>query len=1004
MSLAARLGLSQAPVYLMDGTAFLFRSFYAGGNMQNSDGIPTGAVYILTRLLLKILKSEEPAYFAFIMDGKGPHFRHELFPAYKAQRSATPEDLISQIEPARELVMALGLRLIVSENCEADDCIASLAGRFQDERPVVIVGADKDLKQCLTPNVLLWDPAARDEKITTLEDFERETGLTPAQWPDFQAVIGDSSDNIPGVPGVGPKTAAKIFADMPDLESIEAGLDSLPPKLQEKFRNSMQQVFIYRQLTRLSTNCCPELSLTDLTPARPDLNHLAELFEKFELFSLMGPARQLAARFAAAPAAKARTGKGPARQSGSAAPAAPTDAANNAVPPNALKHTAETGTAPETVTPASLNPDDFDIGPRSPENPGSNEQPLTPGTSASAASVPPAASATPNPASVPGHSAASGVRPPQTEQMSLFGANDASDDPFAGLDAPAPLPLQPDALPDLSGAEVAVVYEQGKWQIAFEGNSYALSRPTGAPAPAASTGEPIAPGSDNDFPPKPPQALLTALERADCVIAPDVKALLLSDDAWQRVERWFDLGLAAYLLNPEERDYAWPHLAGRFAHNVGISPRSPALLALGMKKLLAPRLEQAGLRPLLQKLEQPLIPVLAAMQKRGIRLDLDAFAAFLQEVQAELEQLTAKIYTQAGESFNIRSSQQLQHLLFDKLGLPKAGKTKSGALSTSQEALEKLAGKHEIIDTILEFRKLEKMRSTYLEPLPQLVDRNGRVHTSFNQLATATGRLSSSNPNLQNIPIRGELGSRMRSCFVASPGNVLISADYSQIELRVLAHLSQDPALLLAFRNGEDIHSSTAALLFEKPREDISPDERRNAKTINFGIIYGMGAQKLARELKISMKEAKDFITRYYEKLSTLKTYYDQIIQRATTDGFVTTMAGRRRFIPDISSANAQALSQAKRQAVNTVIQGSAADIIKIAMLTVNNDSILHSLGARLILQVHDELVVETPEAAAREAGARLARIMSEVSVNGVTLSVPLLVEWGMAANWDAAH
>ncbi|MBQ4132778.1 MAG: DNA polymerase I, partial [Desulfovibrionaceae bacterium] len=914
---------------------FLFRSFYAGGNMQSSDGRPSGAVYLLGRLLIKILKSEQPAHFAFIMDGKGPHFRHQLFPEYKAQRSATPEDLVSQIEPVQSLVRGLGLRLIVSENCEADDCIASLAARLQYERPVVIIGADKDLKQCLSPSVLLWDPASKDEKITTLADFEQETGLKPEQWPDFQAVIGDSSDNIPGIPGVGPKTAAKIFADFPTLEKIKEGIANLPQKLQEKFKNNLSLLFTYRELTRLSVDCCPDIGLSELARHEPDLNALAELFEQFELFSLMPPAKQLVRQFAA--------GKMP-------------EAAAHQLPPS-----------PAADDSTQKNPEAAEEAP----------------------------SATPK---------AQGISPARqtaTRQISLF-AEGAAEDSFAELPAPSPVILNeadlPGALPALNGKVAAILFKPGEWRIAVDDREYAIPV-TGGPEPASAAG-----ATGSHLIPVPPPGLTETLKQAALLITPDLKNLLLSCPDWRKIERWFDLGLAAYLLNPEERDYSWEYLAARFAHNVKISPDAPALLALGVHRLLSPRLEKNGLAPLLHELELPLIPVLARMQSRGIRLDLEAFADFLGEVQAELEQLTQKIYEQAGEQFNIRSSQQLQHILFERLALPKAGKTRGGALSTSQEALEKLEGRHPIIETILEFRKLEKMRSTYLEPFPQLVDTGERIHSSFNQLATATGRLSSSNPNLQNIPIRGKLGGRMRSCFVADPGKLLISADYSQIELRVLAHISQDPALLEAFRNGEDIHRSTAALLYEKAAEEISPDERRNAKTINFGIIYGMGAQKLARELKIPMHEAKDFITRYYAKLSTLKNCYDQIIRQAEKDGFVTTMAGRRRFIADINSANAQAISQARRQAVNTVIQGSAADIIKIAMLTVNNDELLNSMGAQLILQVHDELVVEAPIANASRAGERLAELMSRVAVNGAPLSVPLLVEWGMAENWDAAH
>ena len=392
------------------------------------------------------------------------------------------------------------------------------------------------------------------------------------------------------------------------------------------------------------------------------------------------------------------------------------------------------------------------------------------------------------------------------------------------------------------------------------------------------------------------------------------------------------------------------------------------------------------------------------MERHGIGLDRAAFNAFLQEVEADLAALTQKIYRLAGGEFNIRSAQQLGDILFSRLNLPKAGKTKGGALSTSQEALEKLEGKHKIVDTILDYRKLEKLRSTYLEPFPRLADAVGRIHTTFNQMATATGRLSSSGPNLQNIPVRGEGGKRIRACFTAAPGKALVSADYSQIELRVLAHLSQDPTLLAAFRAGEDIHSRTAGLLYDKNPGEITPEERRNAKTINFGLIYGMGAQKLGRELRISLKEAQAFIERYFEKFGALKVFYEGIVERARGEGYVTTMSGRRRLIPEIVSNNNQLASQARRQAINTVVQGSAADIIKLAMLKTYASEELKDLNAALILQIHDELLLEAPEETAKQAGLCLAAIMSEATPGGAPLLVPLTVDWGVGRNWGDAH
>jgi DNA polymerase-1 len=472
-------------------------------------------------------------------------------------------------------------------------------------------------------------------------------------------------------------------------------------------------------------------------------------------------------------------------------------------------------------------------------------------------------------------------------------------------------------------------------------------------------------------------------------------------------ERWFDLSLAAYLLSPEDRGYALAQVATRWgeqsASPYGISAH-PGLLLLDLQRFMTEQLTGAGLLPVFTDLELPLAPVLANMEKRGVAIDPPAFASFLDEVRIDLEGLNTRIHELAGRPFNIRSSQQLSDVLFGVLQLPQAGKTKGGATSTSQEALEKLTGKHPIIEAILEFRKLEKLRSTYLEPLPRLADKDNRIHTTFNQTATATGRLSSSNPNLQNIPIRGPLGSRMRACFVAAPGKLLVSADYSQIELRVLAHLSEDPTLLEAFRNNEDIHARTAGLLFDLPLDEVTPDMRRNAKTINFGIIYGMGPQKLAQEMHITMKEAKAFIERYFERLSKLKAFYDTIEEDAKQNGYVSTMAGRRRLTPDILSSNNQLRSQARRQAINTRLQGSAADIIKMAMLAVERDPELKGLEAELLLQIHDELLLEAPEANAEAAGKRLAALMSGIKPGGEELGVPLAVDWGAGLSWNQAH
>ena len=919
MSLKQRLGLAAEPVFLMDGSAFIYRGFFANRNMQRSDGFPTNSLVVVSRVLLRILREERPRYFAFVQDGKGPNFRHEIFPLYKANRDATPEDLVRQLDPIHRMVRALGLRLEVSQGCEADDCIASLAARFAAEHPVIIVSGDKDLKQCLGPNVYMWDPASKEEKLVSEADFTAESGVTPAQWPDVQALIGDTSDNIPGVPGIGPKTARQIFSICPSLEDIRDHFVLLPPKMQAKLQAHLENMFTWRELTTLRRDFCPGVTLEDLRVRPLDAATCALLTEEFELFALR---RELAAldRLQAAEAD---------------------------LPEEFL----DAGSIREDAQPAAGKK-----------------------TAAEQASLPLA------------QPARSGRA---TSQMSLLDAMPQESAP--ALDDVS-------ALPDCGDARVALIWAHGDREapyLAVEG------------ADGSSLGE---------WQWKGPVAELSRwLAPARTLVTADLKGLLTSAPCWQflagRAGDCIDLGVAAYLLNPEENDYGWPRLSARWGavlrHELesrGETAPGPARLGLAMAQLFEQRMEKDGLLELFRRLEMPLLPVLAGMEQSGVAIDAAAFRAFLDDVQGRLDQLTAHVYELAGTQFNIRSAQQLGDVLFNGLGLPAPRKTKGGQASTSQQTLEKLAGQHPVVDSILQYRKLEKMRSTYLDPLPRLVDPQGRIHTTFNQKATATGRLSSSNPNLQNIPVRGPLGKRMRSCFIAGPGRLLVSADYSQVELRVLAHVSQDPALLEAFRNGEDIHARTAALVYDLPPDQVSPDQRRNAKTINFGLIYGMGAQKLAQELKISTTQAKDFIARYFERLQGLKEFYEGVEASARKHGFVTTLGGRRRLLPDINSASGQAAALARRQAINTVIQGSAADIIKLAMLAVARDERLRELDARLLLQVHDELLLEVPADAAEEAGALVARLMQDVCPAGKELSVPLLVDWGTGHDWGAAH
>ena len=930
-SLRTRLHLSPGAVYLADGSAFVFRAFYAFKDMTRSDGFPTNILFIVTRLLLRILREERPSHFSFVLDGHGgANLRRAIFTEYKANRDATPEDLLRQIAPLKAIVEALGLSCLVSENCEADDCIASLASRFRQDHQVVIVGADKDLKQCLHGNVLMWDPASKDERVTTLASFREETGLAPDSWPDYQALVGDSSDNIPGVPKIGPKTALVLLQEFGNLDTLFSRLPAVQPKIRVKLEGQKENALLYRQLTTLRNNICPEIRPEALAVRNPDLPALLRLLDEYELRSLGREVESMA-----------RSG-------------------------------IWRGNQGDLFAPCGKEP--------------SGQQKYAP--------EPPAP-------------------PSETTGLSLAsGMNDASGPADAPPQGKPPSASQP--FPGMTQASLFQVVAAPR-ESAFT----AVSSLAALPAPAQDEGRPVCAllpmgekllvaGHDAEALFIGDDSLLARklLEEKVLVVAADVKQLCKARPAFRALPpaRWFDLSLGAYLLSPEDRAYGWEQIATRYS-GLGRNhtpDKNPGLLALDLFRGIRASLCAAGLDTVLATIEQPLVPILLGMEERGITIDTSAFAAFLAEAQTELDALTVRIHALAGGPFNIRSSQQLSDILFGHLGLPKAGKTKGGAMSTSQTSLEKLVGKHPIIDALLEYRKLEKLRSTYLEPMPQIADRRNRIHTTFNQTATATGRLSSSNPNLQNIPIRGPKGSRMRACFVAAPGKTLVCADYSQVELRVLAHLSGDPTLLSAFHNNEDIHSRTAALLFDT--ETVTPDQRRNAKTINFGLIYGMGAQKLGQELGISMKEAREFIERYFSRLSRLKAFYDSIEHEAATNGHVVTMTGRRRLTPDILSANNQMRSQARRQAINTRIQGSAADIIKLAMIVVARDETLKSLGAELLLQVHDELVLEVSPENATAAGERLAGLMASVAPGGTPLRVPLLVDWGVGRSWAEAH
>lgn len=851
MSLKKRFNWTREPLYLIDGTSFLYRAFYAYPDLNRSDGFPTNALFIMFRLLLKFIREEEPRYCCFLLDGEGPTFRQDIMESYKAQRLKMPESLAQQIPPLLEGVKRLGLPLTQGEAGEADDYIASFCHSFKNERPVVILGSDKDLLQCLDEEVIIWDPGKRKEKLVTLAEFQQSEGLNPEQWPDFQALTGDKSDNIPGVPGVGPKTAKNLLSRYPFLETLRDNFDRLTRKEQEKLQAHLQDIFVYRELTKLRIDLAETVSLDDFACQDIESEDLSAFFHEYEFRSLVRELEQ----------------------------------------------------ASEKTTSTSAS------GPVSPPGP----KPRTPSRE----------------------------------------------------------------LPDLSQRQV------GLWFDLENAICYLGCGQTEVQT-ALSSGH-----------------LLPRLADASEIFVPSFKELLSSDLAWEGLQdRIFDLSLMAYLINPEDRDYSWKRLQQIHLAQTEVHGDNQGLAVLAIGNLLRQQVRNAQLNDLLRTVETPLVPVLVRMEQAGLGIDLTAFEGFLREVENRLLELTGSIYNLAGEEFNLRSPQQLAEILFTKLGLPSRRKTPGGLPSTAESVLESLQNEHLIVKDILKFRSFEKLRSTYLDPLPRQVGADQRLHTTFNNLGTATGRLSSKRPNLQNIPIRGEFGNRMRSCFVAEKGYRLVAADYSQIELRILAHLSQDENLLSAFAKSEDIHARTAGLIFDKEPANITPEERRKAKTINFGLLYGMGPLHLGRELGFSVNEAKQFITIYFERLQKVRDFYQHTEQRARELGFVTTIGGRRRVLKDLNSRNDNLAAQARRMAINTVVQGSAADIIKMAMNQVDRDQELKDLQTRLVLQVHDELLLEAPAKEALAAGKRIEAIMTSV----LDLSVPLEVDWGTGTSWAEAH
>ncbi len=863
-------------LYLIDGSSYIYRAFHALPPLTSPRGVPTQAVYGFTTMLLKLLHDVKPAYLAVIFDAPGRTFRDDLYESYKANRPAAPEDLRAQIPWIHEVVDAFRVCKVVEKGVEADDVIATLVRRYSDDFEFVVITGDKDLMQLVGPSVRLWDtmrdrwsdPAAVREKF----------GVEPNQVVDLMALMGDSSDNVPGVKGIGAKTAAALIDHFGDLDGLMSRLDEVPAmplrgagKVAERLREGVESARLSRDLVTLRADVDLRLDIEEMRIREPDADALRGIFTQLGFHTLLD---QVSRR-----------------------------------------------------------------GPR-----------------------------------------------PQVEWTAVAGAAAIEENLTRMLSGEG----EPVSLATLT-PEGPVVTTAARQLLLCDGQPAVV----------------VISLDDEDARDAVARALADTSRR---IVGYDLKRIghALAARGVRLPVHQFDVLVAAYLIDPTAANdlasIVSCHLGGG-VDGYGEEVASTAAALVQIRELVQPltaRSKDAGVSGLFENLESPLVGVLARIEAHGMAIDVEQLARMSEEFANRLDALMHEIHAMAGHEFNIHSPPQLRQVLFEELGLAVRGvkKGKTG-YSTDVDVLTKLSSEHPLPAKILEYRGLSKLKSTYIDALPAVINPlTGRLHTTLHQTVAATGRLSSSDPNLQNIPIRGEEGRRIRQAFVAPPGRVLIAADYSQIELRVLAHLSADPVLLEAFREGQDVHARTAAEVFGVMPGTVTAEMRRSAKVINFGILYGMGPQRLARDLGISLAEAKTYIENYFDRYAGVRQFMDSIVAAAREQGFVTTILGRRRPVPELLGGQRGAVQAAERIAANTPLQGSAADIIKLAMLAIDRHLDASGLDAYMILQVHDELLVEVAEGD-REAACEIVR---REMVGAMDLSVPLEVEIGVGGSWAEAH
>lgn len=919
------------PLILIDGSSWLFRAFHALPPLSNSKGEPTGAIYGMGNMLKRLLKDYAPQRIAVIFDAPGKNFRHDWYPEYKANRSETPEDLSAQFPAIVEMIEAMGLPVISVPGVEADDVIGTFARMAADGgEAVLIVTGDKDMAQLVDARVHLLDTmkGMRLDAAGVVAKF----GVPPERIVDYLALMGDTSDNIPGVPGVGPKTAAKWLAEFGTLDALVARAAEVKGKAGENLRAALQLLPLSRRLATIRCDLDLPVALSTLYPQAPDRERLAALYRRLELH------RWVEELSGAVPTEPGAARLGPASFA-AATPsiAEPLAEATEPLPPSPA--TQATAVMDEATLAAML------------------------------------------------------------EQL-----------------VAAPLICFDTETDSLESNQTNLV-----------GLAFAVEAGNGWYVPLA-----------HDYLGAPQQ-----LDRAQVLAR--VKPLL-EDPALPKLAQHakFDINVLArhgvqvrglahdtmlqsYVLDAAGNRHDMDTLAQKYLNHTTISfqdiagkgkaqltfnqvaieqatqySAEDADITLRLHQTLYPRVcEIASLEKVYREIEMPLVPVLAGVEQNGVKVDVPLLRTISVELAGRMDELQQRAHQEAGGEFNLGSPKQLGVILYEKLQLPVLGKTPKGEPSTAEDVLEELAAQHPLPRLILDWRALQKLRSTYTELLPQAVNPlTGRIHTSYHQAVAATGRLSSSDPNLQNIPIRTAEGRRIREAFVAEPGNLLLAIDYSQIELRLMAHFSGDPKLQHAFRSGLDIHQATAAEVFGLPLEQVGVDQRRAAKAINFGLIYGMSAFGLARQLAIPRGEAQAYIERFFGRYPGVKHFMDSTRVRAREEGYVETLFGRRLYLKDIRSRNQGQRQYAERTAINAPLQGTAADLIKLAMLDLARFLAQNAADVRMIMQVHDELVFEGPAERLQLLAPELADRMCRIA----PLEVPLVADWGLGRHWDAAH